>query len=82
MKEDTGLQLALALSESLQAHETENKFEEAILLAGGQYDNRSITGTTDPERRKTLQNFGFLTSKAPTAAISDGPIKPRRSKKK
>ncbi|XP_063982788.1 uncharacterized protein LOC135165435 [Diachasmimorpha longicaudata] len=73
-EDDPDIQLALALSKSLNEAQELEKLDEAIALAADEDD--TIPEMTASQRRSTLMSFGFSTNK-PTGEVE----RPRRRKK-
>ncbi|XP_043277584.1 uncharacterized protein [Venturia canescens] len=78
---DPDLQLALALSESLQENELEKEFEEALLLAVEHRGEDPIVPITNSQKRQTLKSFGFSTNKPVAPGVFEGPVKSRKKKR-
>ncbi|XP_057335232.1 protein PFC0760c-like [Microplitis mediator] len=75
---DPDVQLALALSESLQEAQNLEEFDAAVALAAASADDLGLgpLEMTSSQRKSTLRSFGFVSSKP----VIDAPDKPKRKK--
>lgn len=75
---DPDVQLALALSESLQEAQNLEEFDAAVALAAASVDDPDLGSLemTSSQRKSTLRSFGFVSSKP----VIDAPDKPKRKK--